>query len=283
MKDKLPLESGLYVTATPIGNLGDITLRALAVLKSADAILCEDTRVTAKLLHAHGIATPLIAYHDHNADRVRPEILKRLEKGEKLALVSDAGTPLISDPGFKLVREAKARGLTVIPVPGPSAVVAALSVAGLATGRFSFFGFLPEKAAARKAFLEGLKGRGETLVFFESAKRAAAALRALAEILGSAREASMARELTKTFEEVLTLPLGELAENVAKRETLKGEVVLLVAGSGEEKAPAGAAEAALRQALKTLSVKDAAAVVAALTGRSKKELYTRALKLKGKA
>jgi len=281
MKDKLPLESGLYVTSTPIGNLGDVTLRALDVLRRADAILCEDTRVTLKLLRAHGFATPLIAYHDHNAERVRPKILERLQRGERLALVADAGTPLISDPGFKLVREATALGVRVVPLPGPSAVLAALVASGLPTDCFSFFGFLPEKAGGRKKFLADLKGRGETLVFFESARRTGAALRDMAEIFGGARNAAMARELTKTFEEVVRLPLGKLADDVSRRAALKGEVVLLVEG-GRPQQPAGDVEAALRQALKTLSVRDASAVVAALTGRPRNELYTEALKLSGK-
>jgi 16S rRNA (cytidine1402-2'-O)-methyltransferase len=282
MKDKLPLESGLYVTATPIGNLGDVTLRALAVLGAVDAILCEDTRVTQKLLRAHAIATPLMAYHDHNAERVRPKILARLKAGARLALVSDAGTPLISDPGFKLVRDAKAEGIKVIPVPGPSAVLAALSAAGLPTDRFSFFGFLPASGAARRNLLESLKDRGETLVFFESANRAPAALRDLADVFGEARKATFARELTKTFEEIVTRPLGELAAEVSARGTLKGEVVVLVEGADACGRETGDADAALAEALKTLSVRDAAAVVAALTGRPKKELYQRALVLAGK-
>lgn len=281
MKDKLPLKSGLYVTSTPIGNLADVTLRALQVLRAAEAIVCEDTRVTMKLLRAHGIETPLLAYHDHNADRVRPKLLERLKRGAVLALISDAGTPLVSDPGFKLVRDAKAAGVQVFPVPGPSAVLAALVASALPPDRFSFFGFLPASPAARKKFLEGLTTRGETLVFFESAKRAAAALRDMAGAFGAERAASMARELTKAFEEVVTLPLAQLAEEISKRAALKGEVVLLVEGARGE-ADAGNLEAAMREALTRLSVKDAAAVLAALTGRPKKELYALALKQSGK-
>lgn len=282
MKDKLALESGLYVTATPIGNLADVSRRTLDVLRGADAILCEDTRVTSKLLASYGIEKPLVPYHDHNAAKVRPKILRRLEAGETLALVSDAGTPLVSDPGCKLVREARQRGIAVIPVPGPSAPIAALMAAGLASDRFSFQGFLPPKQAARRSALEALKGRPETLIFFESAKRTPAALRDMAEIFGAQRTAALARELTKKFEEIATFPLTEAEALLAGRGALKGEVVLLVEGAREEPMGKGDADAALEAALKSLSVKDAATVVAALTGRPRKALYRRALELKGK-
>lgn len=282
MKDKLALKSGLYVTATPIGNLGDVTKRALEVLRGADAILCEDTRVTSKLLAAYGIEKPLLPYHDHNAAKVRPKILQRLEAGETLALVSDAGTPLVSDPGYKLVREAREKGIAVIPVPGPSAPLAALMAAGLASDRFSFQGFLPAKAAARRKALEALKGRPETLIFFESAKRTPEALRDMAEIFGAGRTAALARELTKKFEEIATFPLAEAGAFLSGRDELKGEVVLLVEGAGEADAMEGDADAALEAALKSLSVKDAAALVAALTGKPRKALYSRALELKGR-
>jgi len=277
------LKFGLYVTATPIGNLGDMTLRALEVLKGVDAILAEDTRTTAKLMNHFGIKKQLIAYHEHNADKIRPEILRRLEGGETLALVSDAGTPLISDPGYKLVRAAKEKGIPVFPIPGAAAPMAALMAAGLPTSAFYFAGFLPNKQGQRKKVLEDLKSLKATLIFFESAKRVVKTVAVMAEVFGPEREAAMCRELTKIYEEILTLPLGALLENLAGRETIKGEIVLLVGppegGGGIEE---GNIDQALKVALRTLSVKEAAATIADLTGRPRKQLYQRALELKGK-
>ena len=195
----IPLAPGLYVTATPIGNAADITLRALDVLRTADLVLCEDTRVTSKLFAIHGIETRMAPYHDHNAAEMRPKVLRRLEAGERIVLVSDAGTPLISDPGYKLVREARAAGHAVVTIPGPCAAVAALTLAGLPTDRFLFMGFLPSKAKARADSIAEVAGVRATLVFYESGPRLAAALAALAEGLGD-REAAVAREISKRFE-----------------------------------------------------------------------------------
>lgn len=278
----MALKFGLYVTATPIGNLSDITLRALQVLKGADLILCEDTRVTGKLLSGHGIKVRLLAYHDHNADRLRPQIIKRIKGGEALALVSDAGTPLISDPGYKLVKELKGLGLPVYPIPGASAPMAALMAAGLPTDKFYFAGFLPAKAGARSKALEALADIKATLVFFESPKRVTKTVAAMRDVFGPEREAALCRELTKMFEEVLRLPLGELSENLEARTAIKGEIVLVVAPPDQARGGHGNFDAALKVALKKLSVKDAAALVSALTGKSKNDLYARALEIQGK-
>src|SRR6185437_4680978 len=204
------LAPGLHVVATPIGNLGDITLRALWVLRGADRILCEDTRVTARLLSRYGIVATLEPYHDHNADRVRPAILGRLRRGEKLALVSDAGTPLVSDPGYRLVRDVLAEGLTVTTAPGPSAAIAALTLSGLPPDCFLFAGFLPPRQAARRAALAEWRGLAATLIFYEGPSRVAAALADMADILGD-REAAVARELTKLHEETRRGRLATLA------------------------------------------------------------------------
>src|SRR5690348_2587199 len=208
------LAAGLYILATPIGNARDISLRALETLRGSDVIAAEDTRVTAKLLAIHGISRPLIPYNDHNGAEMRPKILGRLERGEAVVLVSDAGTPLVSDPGYKLVRAAVAAGLPVIALPGPSAVLAGLTLSGLPSDRFLFAGFLPSKAGERKTMLEELKGVRATLIFFESAQRLSESLMAMAEVLGE-REAVMARELTKLHEEVRRGSLTELAAHYA--------------------------------------------------------------------
>lgn len=275
-----PIRPGLHVVATPIGNLGDISFRALATLAAADAIIAEDTRVTKKLLAHYGIATPLVAYHEHNAAVMRPHLLARLTDGAALALVSDAGTPLISDPGFKLVAEALGQNIDVVPVPGASAVLAALVVAGLPTDRFFFEGFLPPKSAARRGRISELAAIPGTLVFFESPRRLAETLRDLAAVLGP-REAAMARELTKFFETVRRASLPDLAASVAAEAPPKGEIVLLVGPPGTElpKASEGDLDARLSQALKNLSVKDAAALVSAETGEPRRKIYARALKL----
>ncbi len=275
-----PIRPGLHVVATPIGNLGDISFRALATLAAADAIIAEDTRVTKKLLAHYGIATPLVAYHEHNAAVMRPHLLARLTDGAALALVSDAGTPLISDPGFKLVAEALGQNIDVVPVPGASAVLAALVVAGLPTDRFFFEGFLPPKSAARRARINELAAIPGTLVFFESPRRLAETLRDLAAVLGP-REAAMARELTKFFETVRRASLPDLAASVAAEAPPKGEIVLLVGPPGTERPKASEADLdeRLSQALKNLSVKDAAALVSAETGEPRRKIYARALKL----
>jgi len=269
---------GLYIVATPIGNLRDITLRALDVLRAADAVYCEDTRVTGKLLHAYGIQAPMRSYHEHNAARRRPEIIKRLEDGAVVALVSDAGTPLISDPGYKLVRAVREAGLPVTAVPGPSAALAALTVAGLPTDRFVFQGFLPAKAKARREVLAELAGWRATLVVYESPRRLAASLAEMAEAFGP-REAVVARELTKRFEELRRGSLAELAEAYATPP--KGEVVIVVAPPPEaEAASAAEVDDRLRAALARLSPRDAAAEVARATGRPRKEVYARVVQLK---
>src|SRR5262249_48773366 len=217
----------LIIVPTPIGNLADISLRALEVLASVDAILCEDTRVSAKLLRRHGLHRPLIAYHEHNAERMRPKLLRRLRHGESLALVSDAGTPLVSDPGFKLLRAALAEDIRVTALPGPSAVLTALVISGLPANRFFFAGFLSAKGAQRRSELSELSGIPATLIFFEAAQRLPAALADMAEILGP-RPAAVARELTKLFEEVRRAELRELAAHYAAAGPPRGEVVVIV-------------------------------------------------------
>ena len=274
-----PLAPGLYVAATPIGNLGDASARLLDVLARADGVLCEDTRITGKLLSAYAIKASLHPYHDHSGPDVREKVLARLEDGAALALVSDAGTPLVSDPGYKLVREARARGVAVHAVPGPSAPIAALMVSGAPTDRFSFHGFLPPKSKARRDALTALGARQETLLFFETAPRLAASLADIAEALGP-RTVSVARELTKTFEEVVTGPASDLAARYETAPT-KGEIVLVI-HPGEGDAPLTEAEidAALLAALSEHRIKDAAALVAEATGLPRKQLYARALALK---
>jgi 16S rRNA (cytidine1402-2'-O)-methyltransferase len=274
---------GLHVVATPIGNADDITLRALAVLRGADAIACEDTRVTAKLLARHGIAAPLLAYHDHNAERMRPQLLKRVRQGEVIALVSDAGTPLVSDPGFKLVRAAIAEGLPVTTLPGPSAALAAVVLSGLPSDRFLFAGFLPPKPTARRRTLMELGAVPATLVFFEGASRLADALGDMAETLGE-RPAAVAREITKLYEEVRRGALSELAAHYAAAGPPRGEVVVVV-GPPPSDAPVlteEALDARLEAALVGMSLKDASAAVAAATGLKRRDVYARALALAGR-
>ncbi len=272
----------LYLVATPIGHAEDITLRALKTLSSADVIACEDTRVTAKLLARHGIERPLLSYHEHNAERMRPVLLDRLRRGESVALVSDAGTPLISDPGFKLVRAALEEGLPVTTVPGPSAPLAALLLSGLPSDRFLFTGFLPPKTAARRTALAELAEIKASLVFFESAPRLAAALADMAAVLGP-RPAAVARELTKLFEEVRRGSLAELAARYAEEGPPRGELVVVVGPPVAEAAPEGAAlDRQIETALASMSIKDASAAVAAATGLPRREVYARALTLAGR-
>jgi len=275
-------QPGLYLVATPIGNARDITLRALDVLEAADYIACEDTRVSGKLMTIYGLKKSLIAYHEHNADKVRPRLLNDVENGKTVALISDAGTPLISDPGFKLVRDCRAKGLPVYPLPGASSVMAALVVAGLPTDRFLFAGFPPAKQGARRKFLESLKQTDATLVLFESPKRLAASLKDAAEVLGS-REATVCRELTKLYEETRNGTLDSLADQLAAEAPPKGEIVLVI-GPPTEKPPLeqGSIDDLLVKALDDHKVKEAAALVAEMTGLPKRDLYQRALTLKGK-
>ena len=274
------LAPGLHVVATPIGNLKDISFRALGTLAAADAVIAEDTRVTKNLLAHYGISTPLVAYHEHNAPVVRPHLLARLENGATFALVSDAGTPLVSDPGFRLVQEALARDIHVAAVPGPSAVLAALVVAGLPTDRFFFEGFLPHKSGPRRARLAALADVPGTLVFFESPRRLAETLADCAAVLGP-RDAAIARELTKLFESVRRGPLDELTKMLAAEDPPKGEIVLLVGPPAAGAAAISAADldARIAAALATHSVKDAASVVSAETGQPRRQVYARALRL----
>jgi 16S rRNA (cytidine1402-2'-O)-methyltransferase len=281
----LPIETirlapGLHVVATPIGHLGDVTLRALATLKAADLVLCEDTRVTHKLLDRYGLAPKLHAYHDHNAAAVRPKVLAQLAAGAAIALVSDAGTPLVSDPGYKLVAEALEAGLRVYPVPGASALLAALVAAGLPTDRFFFEGFLPPKSGQRKNRLNEIAAIPATMVFYETGPRLEASLRDLAEVFG-ARSAAVCRELTKTFEETRRGMLDELAAHYEKAGAPKGEIVIVVAPPDPDanKISPDELDARLKQALKRGSLKDAVAEVSDETGMKKREVYARALAL----
>jgi 16S rRNA (cytidine1402-2'-O)-methyltransferase len=268
---------GLHLVATPIGNLGDITLRALETLAGVELIACEDTRITRRLTERYGIAAELTPYHEHNATAARPKILARLAAGGAVALVSDAGTPLVSDPGFKLVREACAAGHPVFALPGPSSVLAALSVAALPTDRFFFEGFLPSKSAARRARLKELARIDATLVVFESGNRVQQALSDLADIMGE-REAAICRELTKLHEEIRRAKLSELVQQ--PRET-RGEFVLVIGPppGNVEALTATALDGLLREALRHHSVKDAVAHAVELSGWARREVYARALEI----
>ena len=273
------LPGGLYIVATPIGNLRDITLRALEILAAADLVACEDTRVTRKLFAHYGLSAPLLAYHDHNAATARPKILDRLAAGGAVALVSDAGTPMISDPGYRLVREATEAGHTVTASPGASSVLMALTVAGLPTDRFFFEGFLPTRETARRTRIGELARIPATLVFFESGPRLAATLGDLAAGLGT-REAAVARELTKLHEEVRRGALENLAADYAAGGETRGEIVIVVAPPGEAEQPNAAdIDALLQAALARTSVKEAVAEVAAATGEPRRAIYSRALEL----
>jgi 16S rRNA (cytidine1402-2'-O)-methyltransferase len=271
------LETGLYVVATPIGNSSDVTLRALAVLEAAAVIACEDTRVTGKLLSRHGIATPLTTYHDHNAERVRPMLMKRLKNGETVALVSDAGTPLVSDPGYKLVRACIEARVPVTALPGPSAPLAALVVSGLPTDRFLFAGFLPTRTMARRKALAELKDVSASLIIMESARRLAVSLTDMHAALGP-RPAAVARELTKAFEEVRRGTLDALARHYHDSGPPKGEVVVVIGPPDDgERVSDAHVDALLEAALERASVRDAVAEVALATGRRRAEVYARAL------
>jgi 16S rRNA (cytidine1402-2'-O)-methyltransferase len=276
MNAKLP--PGLYIVATPIGNLSDLSPRAAEVLARADLIAVEDSRVTSKLLRHIGVKRPMLPYHDHNAERVRPQLLERMREGA-VALVSDAGTPLISDPGYKLVRETRAAGMSVTTIPGPSAVVAALTLAGLPTDRFLFLGFLPPKRGARATAIAEVAAVRATLVLYESGPRLAATLEALREGLGE-REAAVAREISKKFEETVTGSLSELGDRYSQAAP-KGEIVIVVAPPGEAEAVGEEeVDSALREAMGRLSASRAAAEVADKLGVPRRQAYERALKLK---
>jgi 16S rRNA (cytidine1402-2'-O)-methyltransferase len=272
------LPAGLYVVATPIGNLGDITLRALQVLAGAEVIACEDTRVTRKLTERFGIATPLTSYHEHNAAEARPKLLARLCEGQAIALVSDAGTPLISDPGYRLVREARAAGFAVTSLPGASSVLAALSIAGLPTDRFFFEGFLPPKQIARRKRIAELASIPATLILFESGPRIADALADFAAGFGK-REAAVCRELTKLHEEVRRDALPGLAVHYAQGGETRGEFVVVIAPPAAGETRAEELDELLRRALARVSVKEAVGEVALATGKPRREVYARALEL----
>jgi len=280
--------AGLYIVSTPIGHADDITLRALDILSNVDLVACEDTRHSGKLFSRHGINTRRIAYHEHNGARVRPGILRKLKNGAAIALVSDAGTPLVSDPGFKLVSEAITTGISVIPVPGPSAPLAALVSSGLPTDRFFFAGFIPSSSAGRKKIFQELADIKASLIFLESPRRLASTLEAMADVLGS-REAVIARELTKLHETILRGSVPELASNCRNKANVgvfpRGEIVIVLGpppknqsmhvGESNPKET----DKLLRTALQNMGTKDAARSVAELTGMNRRELYTRALEL----
>jgi len=274
----------LYVVATPIGNSDDVTARAIRVLGEADLIACEDTRRTGRLLAAHSIRTPTVSYFEHNEERRTPELIERLKRGAKIALVTDAGTPAISDPGYRLVRSAHEAGVRVAAVPGPSAVVAALSIAGIPTDRFVFEGFLPTRANARRAVFKRMAHEERTIVIFEAARRLGETLDDMAVELGADRMAAIAREITKTFEETVRGTLGELAPTFKAREAL-GEVTIVVEGLRKSNETAAESEGVadgsvtvdvLRDA--GLSLKQASTVVAKLRGLSRREVYQNAIR-----
>ncbi|WP_038365196.1 16S rRNA (cytidine(1402)-2'-O)-methyltransferase [Bosea sp. UNC402CLCol] len=275
-----PLSPGLHIVATPIGNLRDISFRALATLAAADAVLAEDTRTSKTLLAHYGISTPLLPYHEHNAAQMRPKVLAKLREGGKLALISDAGTPLVSDPGYKLVAELVAEGLPVTGIPGPSAVLAALVLAGLPTDRFFFEGFLPPKSGGRRTRLTELAAIPGTLVFFESPRRLAEMLADAAAVLGP-RPGAVARELTKFYETVRRGTLPELAAHYETQEEARGEIVVIIGPPGAvDLVPTDEAiDERLRVALAKVSLKEAVAQVAAELGQPRRKVYARALEL----
>lgn len=276
------IDPGLHVVATPIGHLGDITVRALETLAGADLVLCEDTRVTRVLFDRYAIRNHLVAYHEHNAEAMRPRVLAALAAGESVALVSDAGTPLVSDPGYKLVTEAIARGHKVIAAPGASAVLTALVSAGLPSDRFLFVGFLPARSEARRQRIEALKPVDATLIIYEAPHRTAETLAELSGILGGDRPAALCRELTKKFEECRRGQLAALAAGAVETPP-RGEVVLVIGPPAEEETAAADVDGLLVAALARQPVAKAAAEVARLTGQDRKALYRRALELKSGA
>jgi len=276
-----PLAPGLYFVATPIGTARDITLRALDILASADVIAAEDTRSMKRLLDIHGVPLgdrPVLAYHDHNGDKMRPRLLAYLAEGKSVAYASEAGTPLIADPGFDLGRVARSEGYLVTAAPGPSAVIDALNISGLPTDRFMFAGFLPNAQKARQTALSELSEIPATLVFYESPKRVAQMIADAATVLGGTRRAALCRELTKKFEECLNGTLNELTEALSER-TLKGECVVLIDRKGDEDGEDMDVEAALRDALKTMSLRDASEAVSKASGLPKRKIYQLALEI----
>ena len=279
--DSPKVAAGLHFLATPIGAARDITLRALDILAGADVLAAEDTRTLRHLMEIHGVplgGRPLIAYHDHNGEAVRPRLIAALQAGKSVAYASEAGTPLVADPGFQLSRAAIAQGLPVLSAPGPSALLCALTVAGLPTDRFMFAGFLPNKASARINALQDLAHIPATLVFYESPKRLSACLRDMEKTLGAGRLAAVCRELTKRFEEITRASLADLAQAFAARE-VKGEIVIVVDRAAQVAASSESVALALKSALKTHSVKDAVTFVAETLGMPRRDVYQLALKL----
>ena len=282
--DAQSIDAGLHVVATPIGNLGDITIRALNVLAAADYILCEDTRITSRLLERYGIRNTMKPYHEHNAEKVRPAIIAALQDGKSFALVSDAGVPLVSDPGYRLVQSCIAEGLVVTGVPGASATLTALALSGLPTDCFTFIGFLPQKSKARREMLLSFKKLPSTLIAFESPHRIIDALADVATALGD-RPLAVARELTKIHEEVLRGTALEVAAVLATRESVKGEIVLVIGpAQGEIEVIAEEdIESAIAAALQDYAASKAATIVAKNLGLKKEDIYARILKIKGEA
>ncbi|SIO15986.1 16S rRNA (cytidine(1402)-2'-O)-methyltransferase [Vannielia litorea] len=278
---KTPLPGGLYFVATPIGSARDITLRALDILASAEVIAAEDTRTARKLLELHGVplaGRKVIAYHDHSSAAAREGLLKLAEEGASVAYVSEAGSPLVADPGYDLGRDAAARGILVTTAPGPSAAIAALTLSGLPSDRFTFAGFPPSSGGARKTFIAEAARMDATVILFESPKRIRGLLDLLCESAGESRSAALARELTKKFEEVRRGSLAELRDGV-ESDPPRGEIVLVMARAEEVAADPADVDAALREAMERLRIKDAAAEVANVFGRPRRELYQRALEL----
>ncbi len=277
--DPRPLPAGLHFIATPIGAARDITLRALDILATADVLAAEDTRTLRHLMEIHGVALgerQVLAYHDHNGEAMRPRLIKALKDGKSVAYASEAGTPLVADPGFQLARAAIAEGLTVLSAPGPSALLCALTVSGLPSDRFLFAGFAPPTKAARQKFLQELAGVQATLVLYESPKRINQMLGDMVQCLGGERYGAVCRELTKRFEEVSRGTLAELAEQFAGRD-VKGEIVVLVDRAAERVADGVQVGAALEKAMQSMSIKDAAAAVAEAFGLPRREVYQMAL------
>ncbi|RWB01439.1 MAG: 16S rRNA (cytidine(1402)-2'-O)-methyltransferase [Mesorhizobium sp.] len=275
-----PLEPALYLVATPIGNLADITLRALETLAAADIVACEDTRVSRVLLDRYGIRRRTTAYHEHNAGEAGPKLISALQAGQSVALISDAGTPLVSDPGYRLVGEALDHGIRVVPIPGPSAPLAALTASGLPSDAFLFAGFLPVKSGQRLTRLEALKAVPATLIFFESPRRLADSLAGMVEALGGERKAAIGRELTKTFEEMRTGTLQALADHYAAADTPKGEIVVCVGPAEARVDEPEDIDRLLLSLAAEMPASKAAAEAAKMTGGQKQALYRRLLDLR---
>ena len=272
------IEGKLTIISLPIGNLKDITIRALEELQSSDLIFCEDKRITIKLLNHYNISNKLMSYNEHSDRSTREFIINQINKGKSISLVSDAGTPLISDPGYKLIRELKEKNLTVTSCPGPSSPITAITLAGLPTDKFFFSGFLPVKSKARKDYLLKIKNIESTIIFFESPNRIVKSLETILEIFGD-RNIAICRELTKKFEEVITLKVSEAIKNLSSRDNIKGEIVIVIEG-GVKKDKSQNLEAILKDALKSMSLSDAAKEISNYTNFSKKEVYNAALVLK---